>query len=153
MKTSELERYLLRDTVTRKKFCGVYAEDMLPRQLDHYPCGFIANTDPKGEPGKHWVAFYFTSPKQGEFFDSYGQPPEYYSEYFVRFLNKNCQEWIANDKELQSFNSRFCGHYCIYYLMHRARGVSMKTIVNRFSENKIKNDQLVHYFVDKLIKQ
>ena len=153
MITSQLESILRKDPITRNKFCGVYAEDRLPETLEQYPCGFIANTDPKGQPGKHWVAFYFRSPQQGEFFDSYGHPPQFYSDDFVVFLNEHCQEWIVNEKELQSLNSRFCGHYCIYYLMHRARGVSMETIVNRFSKNRLKNDQLVNHFVEALITQ
>ena len=66
MITSQLESILRKDPITRQKFCGVYAEDRLPETLEQYPCGFIANTDPKGQPGKHWVAFYFRSPQQGE---------------------------------------------------------------------------------------
>ena len=53
---------------------------MPPKVIDRFPCGFVANTDPSDEPGAHWVAFYFQSERKGEFFDSYGKPPDYDDE-------------------------------------------------------------------------
>ena len=52
---------LEQDTITKRKFCGV----------------FIANTDPSTEPGTHWVGFYFSTELKAEFFESYGYPPDH----------------------------------------------------------------------------
>ena len=75
MNTFQIKRVLERNPSTKKIFCGVFAADQLPKTFDTFPCGFVANTDPITEPGTHWVSFYFPSPGKGEFFDSYGHPP------------------------------------------------------------------------------
>lgn len=153
MNTRQLEYVMRTDPVVRTKFCGVFAENNLPRTLDVYPCGFIANTDPKDQPGKHWVAFYFPSVQEGEFFDSYGHAPEFYSPHFTKFLNQHCQEWTFNNKTLQSTLTAVCGEYCVFYLAHRARGVSKSRVVNRFTLNTMTNDHQVYQFVMKLFIQ
>ena len=89
MNTLELERALKHNTFTKKIFVGVFAADELPT-LNTFPSGFVANTDPSTEPGTHWVAFYFPSREKGEFFDSYGHPPEHYG--FKSYnININCK--------------------------------------------------------------
>jgi hypothetical protein len=77
MNTAEITHALEQDSITSTKFCRVFPSDKLPRRLDKYPCGFVANTDPSSKPGTHWVAFYFPSKEKGEFFDSYGQSPDF----------------------------------------------------------------------------
>ena len=149
MDVQRIEAVVKTDVITSRKFCGVFAEDTLPRKIHSYPCGYIVNTDPISKPGKHWVAFYFQSSHEGEFFDSYGRAPVNYSRQFVNFLNRNSSAWNSNHKELQSLFSTVCGEYCIFYLMHRSRGVSMNTIVNLFSSDKHLNDEKVYGFIAK----
>jgi hypothetical protein len=86
MNTAEITRALEQDPITSKSFLGVFPSDKLPQTLDKHPCGFVVNTDPSSKPGMHWVAFYFPSEGEGEFFDSYGQSPEYYKS-FKNFLS------------------------------------------------------------------
>ena len=74
MNTLQLKRALERNTFTKKIFGGVFAADELPRVMNTFPCGFVANTDPSTEPGMSWVAFYFPSRDKGEFFDSAATP-------------------------------------------------------------------------------
>jgi hypothetical protein len=149
MNTKQIKYVIKKDPITSKKFGGVFAENRLPRSPDFYPCGYIANTDPSNEPGKHWVAFYLQSPTEGEFFDSYGHQPQFYGHHFVEFLNQNSKRWSFNKKELQSAFTAVCGEYCIFYLMHRARGVRMSSIVRLFNPNKLRNDHSVYEFVMK----
>ena len=78
MNTLQIKQALERNTFTKKIFVGVFAADEVPEIIDTFPCGFVANTDPSTEPGTHWIAFYFPSREKGEFFDSYGNPPEHY---------------------------------------------------------------------------
>ena len=87
MDTSQIVSALKSDPIARKIFCGVFPSDLLPKVLDTFPCGFVANTDPSNEAGKHWVVFYFQSEWEGEFFDSYGKPPDYYHETFKEYVD------------------------------------------------------------------
>ena len=143
MNTLQLERALKHNTFTKKIFVGVFAADELS-DLDTFPCGFVVNTDPSTEPGTHWVAFYFPSRDKGEFFDSYGHPPEHYGEPFTVYNVET-----INSHKLQSSWSNVCGHYCIFYLYHKSRGYSMSKIVNMFSSNVDKNDCKVACYVKK----
>ena len=147
MDTSQILAALESDPVTRKKFCGVFSSDHLPKVVDRFPCGFIANTGPADKPGLHWVCFYFQSKLKGEFFDSYGRPPDYYQEIFKEYLINHGDNWTFNSKQLQSVSSDVCGQYCVFYLSHRARGHSMNTIVNMLDSNRNVNDKKVFRFV------
>jgi hypothetical protein len=71
MNTAQITHALEQDSVTSKRFFGVFASDKLPQTIGRYPCEFIANTNPSSEPGTYWVAFYFPSEQKGELFDSY----------------------------------------------------------------------------------
>ena len=86
MNTAQVAYALEHDPKTSKKFCGVFPIDKLPQTIDRYPCGLIVNTDPSTKPGMHWVAVFLTSPQNGEWFDSYGKPPEFYGAVFTEFM-------------------------------------------------------------------
>ena len=98
MNTLQLKRALERDTFTKKIFGGVFAADELPKTFDTFPYGFVANTDPSTEPGTHWVAFYFPSRDKGEFFDSYGYPPEQYG-----FESYKIETWNKHKLQISTF--------------------------------------------------
>jgi len=147
MNTEQIRNVIQRDTLTLKKFGGVFAENNLPKRINVYPYGLIVNSDPDTKPGRHWLAMYFPSQDRGEFFDSFGRRPDFYSKTFVTFLNGHCKNWVCNEKTLQSVNTTVCGEYCIFYLMHRSRGISMSKTINFFTSDKLKNDVLVYEFV------
>ena len=149
MDTIQLAQVLRKDRYTRGVFQGVYPSDKLPTSVSSYPALFIANVDTSEKPGSHWVAFYFTKNKEGEFFDSYGLPPSNYTGTFTSFLNNNSSSWKFNTLTLQSMTSKVCGHYCLYFALFRCRNISMNSIVYRFSNNKQRNDFLVKNFIEK----
>ena len=122
-------------------------EECHKQHIETYPCGFVTNTDPSHQPGTHWVAFYFVSKEEGEFFDSYGYPPNHYKGSFKDFLDKHSYDWNFNDRKLQSNWSDVCGQYCIFYPGHRARGFSMNKIVQLFGNDTALNDAKVSRFV------
>lgn len=132
-----LEKALLCDQYTRPLYAGIYAADTLPRTVTR-PSLLIANTDPKRKPGAHWVAFYIDTNGYGEYFDSYGLPP--IVETHRQFLDRQCTTWTWNSVELQSYTSRVCGEYCVLYLAHKARGLSLNDFMciyeRRASNNK-----------------
>lgn len=137
MNTDEIERML---SSCKPLFLGVYSRDNLP---NHQHGLLVANTDPEDRAGTHWIAIY-TDGRRGEYFDSLGREP--YAT-FRDYLNKHCEHWIYNDRQIQSIASRFCGHYCVYYCMLKCRGVDLRRIVNRFTDDTGFNDVLVHGFV------
>ena len=147
MNTQQIERALERNSKTSKTFCGVFPADQLPESLSTFPCGFVANTDPSTKPGTHWVVFYFPTHNTGEFFDSYGEPPEHYNKSFKTYFNS--VEWKYNTRKLQSSWTEVCGHYCIFYLYQRACGRNMSEIVNMFGNNALFNDRNVSCYVKK----
>ena len=149
MDTVQLTLILRKDKYTRGVFQGVYPSDKLPTSVSSYPALFIANVDTSDKPGSHWIAFYFTKDREGEFFDSYGLPPSNYSRTFTSFLNNNSSSWIFNTVTLQSVNSKVCGHYCLYFALFRSTQVNMSTIVHWFSSNKSRNDFIVKRFIEK----
>lgn len=139
MNTRQLQCVIKCDVVMRRIVEGVFARDELPTWKKHYPHGLIVNTDPKDRHGRHWLAFYCESKDTVEFFDSYGHSPEYF----------DFTADVYNNKRLQSSTSNVCGQYCLYYLLNRCRGVSMRTIVNRFGDNYRENDTFVYDFMSR----
>jgi hypothetical protein len=80
MNTVQIANTLKLDPITSKKFCGVFPSDLLPDSIERYPCGFVANTDPITDLERTELRF-FKSEHKGEFFDSYGNAPDYYDNY------------------------------------------------------------------------
>ena len=145
MNTVQITRMLQADACTRDVFVGVYARDRLPRRVTTFPSAYVCNTQPHTKEGEHWIAIYVDERGRGEYFDSYGLPPVHGK--FVNFLDSQSLTWTFNDKQLQGVTSRVCGQYCVFYLLHRCRGLSLNTIVNMFSRNTQDNDVLVQDFI------
>ena len=149
MNTAQIAYALEHDPKTRKMFCGVFPSDKLPKTINKkfILAGLVANTDLSTKPGKHWISIYLSFPRKGSWFDSYGKPPEFYGAAFTDFLEKHCGEWNVNDRKLQSDWSDVCGHHCIFNLSHRARGQSMKKIVQLFGNDTVLNESKLLWFV------
>lgn len=147
MNTLQLIQVMEQDFKSRGKFCGVYASDNLPSVIESYPCGLIVNTDKETESGSHWVAMYFPTKDRGEFFDSYGNSPDFYRKNFKTFLDGHSRTWIYNSRCLQSLTSSTCGQFCLYFVINRNHGKTLSLIVNSFSETLSINDHRVIMFV------
>lgn len=140
MDTRSIERFLSRDEVCEAMFQGVFSRNTLP----HNPRLLICNTDPSYKPGLHWIAIHVDESRRGEFFDSFGRPPD---RDFEQYMNKHCSIWMYNRRQLQSLISSFCGYYCCFYCMLRCRGKNINGIVNYFTKDTGFNDYIVHNFV------
>ena len=121
-------------------FTGVFPRDRIPT-ITQFPCCFILNSDSSNQPGSHWLAIYLPNDCCLEFFDSYALPPSFYGFSFT--------STISNNKLLQSNSSNVCGQYCIFYLIQRSRGYSMRDIQNMFCLDSNWNDMRVANFVQK----
>lgn len=146
MNSVQLRRILSQDKFTKTSFLDVFPSDQLPMKIYKFPSCFVLNIDKSTEPGSHWVAFYVSSPRSTEFFDSYGNAPSFYGgpilEFAARFKNVD-----YNPLTLQSNVTAVCGQYCIFYLYSRSRGKTLKELLPTFVSEHITNDMRVFLFV------
>ena len=136
MNTSQLQSVLFREHI-HGTVCAI---DQLPTHIDHFPSAFIINTDEHDEPGEHWVAVYFPESTKAEFFDSYGHLPSYFDERLVYFLQK-ANSVIYNTVKLQGPLTPVCGQYCLFYIMHRERGIPADILLTHL--NMFNTDTMV----------
>ena len=149
MNTLQILNVLKNDPFTKSVFTDVLPSDLLLNQIQKKPRGFILNEDTSNGPGTHWISIYITADGKGEFFDSYGEPPEFYSRNFETFLEDYSSTFTWNEKTLQSPWSCVCGQYCLFYALHRSRNIFMSTTVNMFTDQRDWNDTLVRNFIRK----
>ena len=71
LSTLDILKEIDKDFYAKRYFKGVFARDNIPFIIS-YPCSLIINTDPSTRPGEHWLALFFNSKKEAEFFDSFG---------------------------------------------------------------------------------
>src|SRR5207253_2092407 len=118
MTTIEINAILARECAS---FLGTFPANRIPSGGRGWS---VINLDESDKPGSHWTVV-----GPCEFFDSYGILPM--SRYILSHLKKRCRKkWWYNDVPLQAYNSRVCGHYCIYYILLRCEGISPNAIVN-----------------------
>ncbi len=133
-------------------FVGVFPSDNLPCVTgfaSRAPCCYIANSDPCTELGSHWVAFFHSSPKSLEFFDSYGKTPAYYG-----LSTPNTMSLQYNNFQLQADSSLLCGQWCILFLHRRPQGTSFASLIRRFSSlTPTKADAHVQSYYSQLLYQ
>ena len=146
MQTQEVERVVrAAHDARRARFLGVFPRDMIPDTTDCGNCFYIANTDPSGAPGEHWVAFYVENGER-EFFDSYGQSPTVYG------FDGTARRVLTHP--VQALDSCACGHHCIHYVVSRSHGMSAHCVLSRYAGNTLRqNDSYVHHFVLRLLRQ
>ena len=139
MNSQQLSSILQQDQYVGPIFCGVYPINHLPPIRDG---AYVINTAPHDHPGLHWVAVMVNG-KSAEYFDSYGgEPIDVLRQWGKR------KRWSNNPIPLQSPLTSVCGQYCIYYLLHRARGIDLNTLLMDFEVDVDKNDKLVYDFVE-----
>ena len=105
------------------RWLGVFARDELPdltREIR--PWCLILNTDPKDQPGTHWLALYAAKEGRIELFDAFGLPPITY--------NLDSLKPLHLFYSFQSPSSSVSGHYCIVYIYLRSRNKSLNQIVH-----------------------
>ena len=143
MDSQQLQTIMKTDRIGRFYFRGVFASDELKKQMvASYPSAYIVNTDPSYNPGEHWVAVYFNHLGRAKFFCSYGESPKTYD--FEKWIQKNSTSWIYHKTRLQGDLSSVCGQYCLFFLLHRLREISIKDF---FTQDIDLNDSLVNEFI------
>ena len=149
MDSNQIRSVMKSDRLGRVFFRGVYAADHAKAlEVTEFPSGYIINTDPSDKPGTHWVCLYvWGTPSNtiGEFFCSYGEPPQTYN--FKSWIESTVTSWTYNKKRLQADSSSVCGHYCLFYLLHRFRNIPLISIQDMFTRDFSLNDTLVNNYI------
>ena len=109
------------------RWLKIFARDELPDLTSEIrPWCLIMNTDPKDQPGTHWLALYAPSARSIELFDSFGFFPSMYSLDFVDRLHSSYS--------FQSPSTSVCGYYCIVYIYLRSHNYSLYEIVDLLTD-------------------
>lgn len=140
---ADLRQLARTDPKLKRVFVRVFPENRLPpKPTKTCRAAYIVNTDPEGEPGKHWIAIW-TNRTGCEVMDSYGLPLEGYGlPHVSAWIAEHWPHARRNDPTLQAMNSRACGHYCLLYLKAKVRGHSMEDFLEEFSpQDYVANDR------------
>lgn len=91
----------------------------LPKKINENECG-IVNLGDKDSDGSHWTS-YVKRKNDIQYFDSYGnlKPPLELVLYFL--TDCKCNNITYNYDQLQKFNSKNCGHLCLYFLYNNCK--------------------------------
>ena len=65
------------------------------------------------------------------------------------WIRRQPLEPLFNTERIQGYLTAVCGAYCIYYIMHRVRGVPMSEIVKLLSSDPFVVDSYVAAWVSK----
>ena len=106
---------------------------------------YVINSDVSALPGSHWLLVYFDQ-DPAEVLDSLGYHINHYAQYLNDFIFKNKKTCSFNTQRLQCKDSFTCGYYCLYYAVHRCRGVCQNGILNTFTLSCKYNDHIVTKF-------
>ena len=129
---------------SKRIFLGVFPRDCLPKSVPNYPCTLIINTDTKNLPGKHWVAIYISSYKEGEYFDSFGHEPP---QDIAIWLNRFSLKWKkVNVSLLQNPLSVQCGHFVLFYVNERPQVQSHFHVLKQLHSDSFSNEEFVKQY-------
>ena len=106
--------WLLSRLLVGVRWLGVFARDELPDVTSEIrPWCLILNTDPKYQPGIHWLALYAPKAKFIQLIDSFGFSPINFSLDLLHRLHLGFP--------LTSPSTSVCGNYCIVYIYLHSR--------------------------------
>ena len=131
--------------VDNVRWLGVFARDELPdltREIRRW-C-LILNTDPKDQPGTHWLALYVPLARRIVLFDSFEFSPSMYSLDFLDPLHSSYS--------LQSPSTSVCVHYCIVYIYLPFHNYSLYHIVDMLRNISNRDEWLKQYIYNMQIR-
>ena len=152
LSSTVLDALAKQDPQLGRVYGGVYASDTVPPPRGKRVC-YIVNTDPKGEPGQHWLGVWCED-NCCDIMDSYGLPLTHYqAPGFHEWLSRYFTKIRRNAQTLQAVNSAACGDYALLYLKARVRGHSLEHFVSQFSTtNLVENDHVVGSIIQTLLE-
>ena len=152
LRVSDFESFFKKIPHVFNLFSGVVAIDEIPKRLPtkHF---VIVNLSEKHLPGSHWTVILRSSPNVLEVFNSLGQKD---LNYFLPHFNfKRRYQIDFNKKDVQSIDSKYCGYFCIYFIVFRVLNYDMNfqdVLEDIFYSNDLnKNDEIVSKFCNNLL--
>ena len=144
MDTLDLKNFIVKIPAMRKNFKGVFTTDELVKlkgNKDQKPAIIIYTDKFKTDNIGHWVCVFLG--EIPEFYDPLGHDPSYYSENIYNFLLQNDDKYIYSSHITQGNESINCGLFVLYFLFFRCHNIPYQSIVDSFSTNYEKNDNIV----------
>jgi hypothetical protein len=146
MNSIQIEEIFKKHEYTKKIFKGAIAFDELPKKIKK-PSAYIINTHTRDKEGEHWLAIFYSSNGNAEFFDSFGLGPEFYD--LDQFLINTSKKCYYNTVALQSFNSQYCGFYCVLFILFKCQKISFFNFLNYFNKDTLINDKEILNLIQK----
>lgn len=130
----EIESFL-KEYLPPNEFLGVFPINLVPWKtcLTQSKWSLVANLDPHHKAGSHFVAVARKN-DYIYYFDSLALGPNTSFQNLARCLNITLR---ANDQAIQSIFSKFCGYYCICFVLYANvnKKIDLMAFCNNFSVN------------------
>ena len=124
-----------KDVLKIPNFRGVFMRDELPKKPHKTECG-IVNFNMSDESGSHWVAYYKNIDRI--YFDSYGQVILDELKHYLKTDNENEKDKLViqrNTDIVQDFNTKICGHLCLFVLKALFTGWTFQEVLNHLTKS------------------
>lgn len=130
------------------KYQGVYSSDSIPSKLAKLEeFGIVVNLSDADEKGTHFTAI-ISQKTHALYIDSYGKPCD--DNDICKFLTKLGKPVFFNTRQIQSYESNFCGFFSMLYVLHYCNE-STKPL--RFSKQLMKNDDLCIQYLCRMLNK
>ncbi|PIC55452.1 hypothetical protein B9Z55_000723 [Caenorhabditis nigoni] len=118
--------------------------DKLPKKKPFWKkFGFIVNTDPSDQPGRHWQSI-FVNGNTCFFFCSLAEPQNIYIQKFLKLYPRVVQNPIRH----QSLSAVTCGGYCVFIQAMMSRSVRFETLIEIFIKMSNDDEYIINYLKD-----
>nr|CAD2184672.1 unnamed protein product [Meloidogyne enterolobii] len=147
MNTTQIEKILFQNNITRRFFVGCFAADKIPTDITKFPASMIVNLDRAINEGSHWIGLFALNKTTIYILDSLLIPnlPSTINNFLSKFPKQ-----IKNKILLQRPLSTECGQHCIVFLYFISLGYTFEKylhILNSYSNP----DEFVRIIVNKLL--
>lgn len=134
-----------------KNFIGTFPCNILPDIQGKDFFSLVFNESKHNEEGSHFVAI-FANKNEIYYYDSLGLKCE--NKYILSFLNLSGRKIIENKIQIQSYDSIFCGYFCLSFIIYMSKKYCYKEYFKIFCKNNLKlNDMIVVELLLKMLKQ
>lgn len=134
-----------------KNFIGTFPCNILPDVRGKEIFSLIFNESKHDEEGSHFVAV-FANKNEIYYYDSLGLKCE--NKYILAFLETCSRKIKENNIQIQSYDSIFCGYFCLSFIIYMSKRYSYKKYFKIFCKNNLKlNDKIVVELLLEMIKK
>ena len=133
-----------------KTFIGTFPCNILPDVHGMETFSLIFNESRHDEEGSHFVAI-FANKNEIYYYDSLGLKCE--NKYILTFLKTSGRKIKENNIQIQSYDSIFCGYFCLSFVIYMTKQYNYKEYFKIFCKNNLKlNDKIAVELLLHMIK-